>query len=46
MAIGLIDSTWGGTPADSWVSLDTLGSNAALLPAFASRATFADLQAE
>jgi sialate O-acetylesterase len=42
VAIGLIDSTWGGTPADSWVSMDTLGSNAELLPAFASRATFAD----
>jgi sialate O-acetylesterase len=39
--IGLIDSTWGGTPADSWTSLDTLGSDPALLPAFASRATFA-----
>jgi sialate O-acetylesterase len=44
--IGLIDSTWGGTPADSWVSLDTLGSNPALLPAFASRARFADEQAD
>ena len=40
--IGLIDSTWGGTPADSWVSLNTLGTNPALLPAFASRAAFAD----
>jgi sialate O-acetylesterase len=39
--IGLIDSTWGGTPADSWTSLDTLGSDPALLPAFASRAAFA-----
>ncbi len=38
--VGLIDSTWGGTPADSWVSIDTLGTNAALLPAFASRAHF------
>ncbi len=42
--IGLIDSTWGGTPADSWVSLDTLGTDPRLLPAFASRAAFADLQ--
>jgi sialate O-acetylesterase len=42
--IGLVDSTWGGTPADSWVSLNTLGSNANLLPAFASRAAFADRQ--
>jgi sialate O-acetylesterase len=40
--IGLIDSAWGGTPADSWVSLDTLGTNAQLLPAFAARARFAD----
>src|SRR5579872_1644137 len=42
--VGLIDSTWGGTPADSWISMDTLGTNAALLPAFASRAHFADEQ--
>jgi sialate O-acetylesterase len=40
--IGLIDATWGGTPADSWVSMDTLGTNPDLLPAFASRARFAD----
>ena len=44
--IGLVDSTWGGTPADSWVSLDTLGTNANLLPAFASRAAFANLQTD
>ena len=39
--VGLIDSTWGGTPADAWVSLDTLGTNPALLPALASRVHFA-----
>lgn len=44
--IGLIDSTWGGTPADSWVSMDTFGSHPELLPAFASRARFANLQAD
>lgn len=44
--IGLIDSTWGGTPADSWTSMNTLGSDARLLPAFAARATFADQQAD
>ncbi len=44
--VGLIDSTWGGTPADSWVSLDTLGSDPALLPAFASRAAFVDGQVD
>jgi len=42
--VGLIDSTWGGTPADSWVSLDTLGTHPELLPAFAARAQFADGQ--
>jgi sialate O-acetylesterase len=42
--IGLIDSSWGGTPADSWVSLNTLGNSPALLPAFASRAVFTDEQ--
>jgi sialate O-acetylesterase len=44
--VGLIDSTWGGTPADSWVSMDTLGTNSALLPAFASRASFANQVAD
>lgn len=40
--VGLIDSAWGGTPADSWVSMDTLGTHPELLPALASRAHFAD----
>jgi len=44
--IGLIDSSWGGTPADSWTSMDTLGTDAALLPAFASRAKFANEQTD
>lgn len=44
--IGLIDSTWGGTPADSWVSMDTLGSHPDLLPAFSARAHFADEQTD
>jgi sialate O-acetylesterase len=42
--VGLVDATWGGTPADSWVSLDTLGADPQLLPAFASRAHFANGQ--
>ncbi len=44
--VGLIDSTWGGTPADSWVSMNTMGTHADLLPAFASRAHFATHLAE
>ncbi|GGA66411.1 9-O-acetylesterase [Edaphobacter acidisoli] len=40
--VGLIDSSWGGTPADSWVSMDTLGTDVNLLPAFHARALFGD----
>jgi sialate O-acetylesterase len=42
--IGLIDSTWGGTPVEAWVSFDALASDAALMPAFASWAKFANGQ--
>jgi sialate O-acetylesterase len=44
--IGVIDSSWGGTPIDSWISLDTLSADAALMPAFSARAHFADEQAD
>jgi sialate O-acetylesterase len=43
--IGVIDSSWGGTPVDSWISLDALSADASLMPALASRAHFADMQA-
>ncbi len=39
--VGLIDSSWGGTPADPWVSLYAFGENPLLMPALASRARFA-----
>ncbi|HEX4229649.1 MAG TPA: sialate O-acetylesterase [Bryobacteraceae bacterium] len=42
--IGLIDSTWGGTPAEAWVSLDGLSADAGLMPVFASWARMADAQ--
>ncbi len=42
--IGLIDSTWGGTPVASWTSLSALASDASLMPVFAARARFAALQ--
>jgi sialate O-acetylesterase len=42
--IGVIDSSWGGTPIDSWISLDALSADASLMPAFAARAQFADMQ--
>ncbi len=34
--VGLIDSTWGGTVAEAWVSLGTISSDASLMPLFAS----------
>ncbi len=32
--VGLIDSTWGGTPVEAWVSMGSLGSDSALDPVF------------
>ncbi|HYK36010.1 sialate O-acetylesterase [Alloacidobacterium sp.] len=40
--IGLIDSTWGGTPVEAWMSMDGIGSDAGLMPMFASWAHFSD----
>jgi sialate O-acetylesterase len=34
--IGLIDSTWGGTPAEAWTSLDAIGSDPTLMPVFSA----------
>ena len=36
--IGLIESDWGGTPAESWTSLAALANDSSLMPIFASRA--------
>ncbi len=44
--IGLIDSSWGGTPGEAWVSLDGLSADASLMPVFATWAQMADEQAE
>ena len=46
VAIGLIDATWGGTPAEAWVSLDALSRDASLMPVFAAHATMTDEQAD
>jgi len=35
--IGLIDSTWGGTPISAWISLDEFSWDASLMPEFAAR---------
>jgi sialate O-acetylesterase len=40
--IGVIDSTWGGTVAESWVRLTALGEDASLAPLFISRGKMTD----
>jgi sialate O-acetylesterase len=35
--IGLIDASWGGSPAEAWTSLDALSSDASLMPVFTNR---------
>jgi sialate O-acetylesterase len=39
--IGLIDAAWGGVPIDSFLSLEALSANSAMLPALVNRAHFA-----
>jgi len=34
--VGVIDSTWGGTPVEAWVRMEALGEDASLTPLFAS----------
>ena len=36
--IGLIESFWGGTAAESWTSLNALSADASLMPVFSARA--------
>jgi sialate O-acetylesterase len=40
--VGLIESSWGGTPADAWTSLRALASDAALMPVFAEWSRMTD----
>ncbi len=40
--IGIIDASWGGTPAEAWTSLDALSHDPALMPIFAARADMMD----
>jgi sialate O-acetylesterase len=35
--VGVIDSTWGGTPAEAWTSLTALGEDAQINPLFTAR---------
>jgi sialate O-acetylesterase len=44
--IGLIDSTWGGTPVAAWLSLDGLSRDAGLMPQFAQRVEAVETQSD
>ena len=44
--IGLIDSTWGGTVAEAWLSLEAISADAGLMPVFATRARMMKTQGE
>jgi sialate O-acetylesterase len=46
VTVGVIDSTWGGTPADSWVSTEAFATDATLAPAIDARARFQQDQAD
>jgi sialate O-acetylesterase len=43
--VGVIDSTWGGTVAESWVRLTALGEDASLASLFVSRGKMTDHEA-
>jgi sialate O-acetylesterase len=44
--IGLIDSTWGGTVVEAWISLTGISSDPGLMPVFATRAHMMQPQAD
>jgi sialate O-acetylesterase len=43
--IGLIETSWGGTPAEAWTSLHALSEDSSLMPVFASWARMNDGEA-
>ncbi|MHB1023230.1 MAG: sialate O-acetylesterase [Acidobacteriaceae bacterium] len=42
--IGLIESSWGGTVAEAWTSMDGLSRDASLMPVFAAWARMSDAE--
>jgi sialate O-acetylesterase len=44
--VGLIDSTWGGTFIQAWLSFDMLSSDPSLLPVFSAYSKMMDQQAD
>jgi sialate O-acetylesterase len=46
VTVGLIDSTWGGTPAEAWASFQGLTADASLMPVFSAWGTMMDTQTD
>jgi sialate O-acetylesterase len=44
--VGLVDSTWGGTPAEAWISMDSLSADASLMPVFQEWSEMANATAD
>ncbi len=44
--VGLIDDTWGGTPAEAWISLDGISANYSLMPVFTEWSKMANTTAD
>jgi sialate O-acetylesterase len=41
--IGIIDSTWGGTPGEAWISMEGISTDASLMPVFTEWAKLAKM---
>jgi sialate O-acetylesterase len=44
--IGVIESAWGGTPAEAWTSMHALSQDASLMPVFSAWSAMADAEPE
>ncbi len=44
--VGLIDDTWGGTPAEAWIPLDGISADASLMPVFQTWSELANRTAD
>lgn len=44
--VGIIESSWGGTVAEAWTSMQSLTADAALMPVFKARGTMMEYQAD
>ncbi len=46
VAVGVIESDWGGTPAEAWTSMSALSRDASLMPVFSAWSAMADAESQ